>query len=127
MALASFTTDEAISAGNVVFLASTGFLKKALATVREQASVVGVALDSGASGSLIRVHTDAIYSNFSALTPGDLQYLSISTSGALVDYPSWQTQLNALSASGAFLTQVGRAITTTSVEVEISKPIYIIK
>jgi hypothetical protein len=56
-----------------------------------------------------------------------VQYLSISNSGAIVDYPSWQTQLNALAASGAFLTQVGRAIATTSVEIEIGKPIYVIK
>jgi arabinogalactan endo-1,4-beta-galactosidase len=127
MALTSFQTDEAISAGNLVFLTSTGLIKKAIATVKEQASVIGVALDSGTTGNLIRVNTDAIYSNFSALTPGNVQYLSIASSGSLVDYPSWQTQLNALSASGAFLTQVGRAISTTSVEIEISKPIYVIK
>ena len=127
MALTSFQTDEAISAGNLVFLTSTGLIKKAIATVKEQASVIGVALDSGTTGNLIRVNTDAIYSSFSALTPGNVQYLSIASSGSLVDYPSWQTQLNALSASGAFLTQVGRAISTTSVEIEISKPIYVIK
>jgi hypothetical protein len=127
MALTSFPTNETISAGDLVFLTSAGFIRKAIATVKEQASVVGVALDSGIAGSLIRVNIDAIYSNFSALTPGDVQYLSISNSGALVDYPSWQTQLNALAASGAFLTQVGRAIATTSVEIEIGKPIYVIK
>lgn len=127
MALTSFQAGEAISAGNLVFLTSTGFIKKAIATVKEQASTIGVALDSGIAGDLIRVNTDTVYANFSALTPGNLQYLSIVSSGSLVDYSNWQTQFNALAASGAFLTQLGRAITTTSVEIEINKPIYIIK
>ena len=127
MALTSFQAGEAISAGNLVFLTSTGFIKKAIATVKEQASTIGVALDSGIAGDLIRVDTDTVYSNFSALTPGNLQYLSIVSSGGLVDYLNWQTQFNALTASGAFLTQLGRAITTSSMEIEINKPIYVIK
>ena len=127
MATISFTAGESISAGQAVYVTASGFLRKAVATNQQQASVAGVAVDTASTGSLVRVNPDSIYTAFTSLTPGELRYLSIATSGALVDYATWQTQLNALSASGAFLTAVGRSLTSTNMEVEISKPVYITK
>lgn len=127
MALTSFTAGETISPGNVVFLNGSGFLYKASAGAFAQASAVGVSLDSSLATNLTRVDSDSVYSAFSALTPGSLQYLSITVSGTLVDYPSWNTEFTNLTASGAFLTKIGRALTTSGVAIEIEKPIYVTK
>lgn len=127
MAIVSFIASSSISAGDAVYLTASGFVQKAIATNQQQASVAGVAVDTVSSGSLVRVNPDSVYTAFTSLTPGELRYLSIATSGALVDYATWQTQLNALSASGAFLTTVGRSLTSTNMDVEISKPLYIPK
>jgi hypothetical protein len=126
MAVTSFRAGAAISAGDVVCLVN-GLLEKSIGTSLNQAASVGVAIDSGAAGSLIRVNPDSIYTSSLTFVPGDIQYLSVATSGAIVDYPSWQTEFDALAVSGAYLTRVGRAITTSKIEVEIQKPVYIIK
>lgn len=127
MAITSFIAGEAISAGNAVYINPSGFLYKAVATNKEQAAVIGLAIDTATSSNLVRVVTDTIYTSASTFTPGNFQYLSIAASGALVPYSTWETELTAVSASGAFLTNVGRALTTTNIEVEIQKPIYITK
>jgi hypothetical protein len=127
MAITSFRAVEAISAGDAVSLNTAGLLLKANAAVFEQASTIGIAVDSGATGSLIRVNTDCIYNGYTSLTPGVLLYLSVSTSGGLTDYSGWESELSASLSPGAFLTSVGRAITPTSLDVEVSKPIYIEK
>ncbi len=126
MAITSFRAGEAISAGDFVYVSAAGFIYKASAVSQDQASSVGVALDSGSSGSLIRVNSDALYTSFSGLTPGDYQYLSVSSSGSIVSYSGWEASLSTTSYPGAYLTVVGRAVTTTSVEVEISKPLFVV-
>lgn len=127
MSLASFIAGESISAGNAVYVDASGFLYKAIATNQLQASVIGVSLDTSQQNNLVRVATDFIYSSSSSLTPGELRYLSVSTSGNVVPYSTWQTELNASTLSGAFLTRVGRALTSTDIDIEVQKPIYVIK
>lgn len=127
MAITSFIAGEAISAGNAVYVNPSGFLYKAIATNKDQAAVIGLAVDTATSSNLVRVVTDTVYTSASTFTPGDFQYLSIATSGAVVPYSTWETELTAVAASGAFLTNVGRALTTTNIEVEIQKPIYVTK
>jgi len=127
MAITSFIAGEAISAGNAVYVTPSGYLYRAIATNQTQAAVIGLSLDTVVVSGLARVVTDSIYTNSSSLTPGNFQYLSVATSGNVVSYPTWQTELSATTLSGAFLTNVGRALSTTSLEVEIQKPIYITK
>lgn len=127
MAITSFIAGEAISAGNAVYVTPSGYLYRAIATNQTQAAVVGLSLDTVVVSGLARVVSDFIYSNSSSLTPGTFQYLSVATSGNVVSYSTWQTELNATTLSGAFLTNVGRALSTTSLEVEVQKPIYITK
>jgi hypothetical protein len=127
MAITSFTTTDAISQGNAVYLTSSGFLGKAIATNFTQSAVVGLALNSANSSNLVSVAGDSVFISSLTLTPGTLQYLSISSSGSLVDYPTWQTQFNSLVASGAFLTSVGRAVSSSGISLEIEKPIYVTK
>jgi len=127
MAITSFIAGEAISAGNAVYVNNSGFLYKAIATNQQQAAAVGVSLDTATPSNLVRVASDCIYTSLNSLTPGNLQYLSVATSGNIVTYSDWQTELNATTLSGAFLTSVGRALTTTTIDVEIQKPIYVTK
>ena len=127
MAITSFIAGEAISAGNAVYVTPSGYIYRAIATNQTQAAVVGLSLDTVVVSGLARVVSDFIYSNSSSLTPGTFQYLSVATSGNVVSYSTWQTELNATTLSGAFLTNVGRALSTTSLEVEVQKPIYITK
>ena len=125
MAITSFTAGEAISAGNAVFVSSSGFLYKSTAVYLDQASVVGLSIDSGSAGALIRVNSDDIYTSASGLTPGEYRYVSILTSGQTVSYAGWASDLALTSYDGAYLTIVGRAITSSGVEVETSKPLFI--
>jgi hypothetical protein len=127
MAIASFIAGEAISANDAVYLDSNSLLRKSIATSFTQASVVGVALNSGNTGTLVSVNTDSIQSGFTSLVPGDFQYVSAITSGSLVSYNSWAAQLSTTTLSGLFLSPIGRALTPTSVEIELTIPTHIIK
>lgn len=125
MAITSFRAGEAISAGQAVYVSSAGLIFKASSLTQDQASVVGIAIDSGAAGDLLRVNSDAIYSEYSGLTPGDLQYLSITASGQVVNYATWEAQLATVSIN-PYQELIGRAITSSGVAVETGKPRYIV-
>ena len=125
MAITSFRAGEAISAGDAVSLNTAGLLFKANAAIFEQASTIGLAIDSGSAGSLIRVNNDSIYAEASGLTPGQLNYVSLLTSGALVSYSTFETDLALTSYPGAYLAPVGRALSPTALGVDVSKPLFI--
>jgi hypothetical protein len=124
MAIASFRAGETIAAGDAVYVGSNGLIYKASALNTTQASVGGVAIDGGSVGALIRVNADGVYEGLSGLTPGDYQYLSITTSGALVDYAAWAAELATVSVD-AYITNVGRATSTTQLSVEIEPPTFV--
>jgi hypothetical protein len=124
MALTSFIAGESISTGDVVYISASGFLYKSSALYFEQASCAGLALDTGVSGDLIRVNPDFISSISSGLTPGEYRYVSILTSGLHVDYTAWASGL-AYTYEGAYLTVLGRAVSSSGVAVELSKPIFV--
>lgn len=126
MAITSFRAGEAISAGDAVSLSTAGLLFKANAAVFQQASTIGLAIDSGAAGSLIRVNNDSIYTSASGLTPGEFNYVSLLTSGAFVSYSTLEADLLLTSYSGAYLAPVGQALAPTSLNVEVSRPIFVI-
>lgn len=122
MTFAAFQAGETISAGDAVYVSSGSLLFKGDGATLTEASIVGVAVDSGTTGQLIRVNLDSVYEGFSGLTPGEYQYLSFTTPGAVVDYTTWANDLTTVNLN-PFLTRVGRAITTDSIEVEISRPV----
>lgn len=125
MAITSFKAGEAISAGNAVFLSTAGLLFKANALNSQQASTIGVALDSGAAGSLIRVNNDSIYTGASGLTPGQVNYVSVLSSGSYLPYSAWEAELGLTGYEGAYLAPVGKALTSSNLDVEVSKPVFI--
>ena len=124
MALFSFVAGETISLNDVVYVESNGLVYKANATTVPQATVAGVALESCAQGSLVRVNPDKLSATFSGLTPGDYAYLSLS-SGQITDYPTWISDLAGSSYVGAYLTIVGRVVSSSGVEVEPGRPLFV--
>ena len=127
MAIVSFTAGESISADDIVSLSDNGLLYKAIATDMNKARAAGVAIEAASIGNLVRVNVDSIYDGFSGLVPGDQQYLSLTVSGGLATYSVWQSQFNSLTISGVFLTAVGRALSSTALDIELSKPLYVTK
>lgn len=122
MALTVFRAGEAISAGDAVYVDSSSFLRRAVATTFAEASVVGLAIDAASAGQPVRVNTDGIYTGLSALTPGDFVFLSYLSPGQLVSFADWETAISTV-AFNPFLARVGRAITPTSLEIETSRPV----
>lgn len=127
MAITAFQAGEPVSARDAVYVSSGGFLFKASGATQAESVAVGVALDAGGTGALLRVNADSIVNGFSGLTPGETLYLSIDTPGSVVDYSTWETELAGSAGPGAFLTSVGRCLSTTALEVEIERPVYVIK
>lgn len=125
MATTCFKAGEAISIGDAVFLSTAGFIFKASSLVKTQASVIGLALDSGTFGDLIRVNTDSVYTYASGLVPGEFRYLGLLASGTTTTYSTWFNDLSLTTYSGAYLTQIGRAVSTSGLSIELSKPTFI--
>lgn len=125
MAVTSFRAGEAISAGQAVYVSAVGLIYKASSVTQDQASVAGIAIDSGVAGDLIRVNPDALYISYTGLTPGETQYLSVTTSGQVVNYTTWATQL-ATVGFNPYQEVIGRAVSSSGVSVELGRPLYVV-
>ena len=125
MAITSFIAGGAISAGDAVSLNTSSLLFRSIASNFEQASTIGIAIDSGVAGSLIRVNNDNIYTSASGLTPGETRYVSLLTSGQHEPYAVWISGLVNTTYSGAYLAPVGKSLSSTSISVETEKPFLI--
>jgi hypothetical protein len=112
-------------AGQAVYVSSVGLAFKASSVTQDQASVAGIAIDSGVTGDLIRINSDAIYNSYSGLTPGETQYLSITTSGQVVNYATWAAQLVTVGFN-PYQEVIGRAISSSGVAVELGRPLYVV-
>tara|TARA_R100000988_G_scaffold97616_1_gene65148 strand:+ start:5536 stop:6015 length:480 start_codon:yes stop_codon:yes gene_type:complete len=121
MAIASLIASENISAGNAVYVTSTGQAALAAADTVTKASVLGIAIDTVSSGAILRVNADGVYTGYSGLTPGDFRFLSIITPGLLISSSEFFAELAAVSLD-AFLTNVGRVITPTTLSIETIPP-----
>ena len=126
MAIASLKAGESISAGDAVFVSSAGLLYKALADTQDHASVVGIAVNGGVAGDLIRVNTDAIYTSTSTYTPSERLYLSVLASGSYANYEAVASGLATTSYNGAYFTEIGTAVTSNKINIETSLPRFYI-
>lgn len=124
MAIVSFTAGGSITAGDVVTLDSSGLAHKATALTIDQATAVGVAIDSGITGNLIRVNADSVYAQFSGLTPGEDQFVSV-ISGQIVNYPAWISGVVSGGYGYGYMTRIGRAVSTSGLDVEIERPVFV--
>lgn len=121
MAIASLIASENISAGNAVYVTSTGQAALAQADTVTKASVLGIAIDTVTSGAILRINADGVYTGYAGLTPGDFRYLSINTPGSLISYGEFLVELASVSID-PFLTNVGRVITSTTLSIETIPP-----
>lgn len=123
--LVSFRAGQAITAGDVVTISTSGLLYKASATSERTARVVGLAITAGEANDLVTVNKDSYFASLSGLTPGSSVYLSI-TSGVLSpSYAAWISGVQTTSLSGVYVTNLGRAITSSGVSIEISRPVFL--
>jgi hypothetical protein len=126
MAIVSFLTGETISAGDAVFVSASGLAFKAIANDSfENASVVGIAIDGGAQGTLIRVNPDSVYDSDSTFVPGVPQYLSASVSGAYASFEVINSGLINSSQASVYLSKIGSALTSSKIEIETTVPILL--
>ena len=124
--MASFylVTGDNVSANDFVFVNSVGLAFKASALTQDQATTIGVALNSASAGGYVKVESDAYVATFSGLSPGDMQYVAVA-SGEIANYPTWINSVVSGGYVGAYLSPVGRAISSSGIEVERGIPTFI--
>jgi len=124
MAIVSFRAATAITAGQPVTVGSGGTIYPSSATNLTNAKCVGLAIDTGDSGRLIRVNKDYLFNNLSGLTPGNINYLGL-TSGVI--NPSYATLIaevqNSSFASNFCLVSLGTAVSASGLNIEIARPV----
>lgn len=121
--LLSFVAKQPINLGNAVTISPTtsGQIIPANPSGLSSASVIGISVDTVNTGGLCRVVTDSSASVYSNLTPGSRYFLSPS-GGYIVDYSSYVTEFNQLGLENSYLTQLGVAISSTSLRVNPTEP-----
>ena len=114
----------AIFIGQPVYIAGGDTVDLALADAKATAGVIGLVLDASiASSDIGTILTDGILTSTdwtavvgaATLTVGSVYFLSDVTAGTLTT--------TAPTTTGSFVTRVGTAISTTTLEVTISRPI----
>lgn len=125
--LLSFIAAEAIALGDAVTISTTtsGQIIPAHPSGIPSATVVGVAVDAVSAGTLCRVVSDAGAQAFSGLNPGHRYYVSPSGAYA-VDYDTFIVEFNQIGVSGSYLTQIGTAISPTTLKVSPVEPRYVV-
>jgi hypothetical protein len=122
----TFTFDSTATDGQPVYISGSGSVDLADASALSTAGVVGLVTNGGAAATNsgdVDVDPDVVeltdwssVTGSSTLTPGALYYLS-TTAGELTETPP--------SGDGEVIVPVGRAISTTELEVEIGQSILL--
>ena len=121
MAVVTLIAAENISSSDAVYVTAAGKVAKAVATSRASASVAGFAINSAATDSIVRVDVDGVATGFSGLTPGDYRYVSLLSPGELCSFSEFSADITSVTTDG-FLTNVGQAISPTSISIAIEPP-----
>jgi len=123
--LVSFRAGQAIAAGDAVTINASGLLYKASALEERTSRVVGLAITAGSTNDLITVNKDSYFAALSGLTPGSSVYLSV-TSGVLSpSYSDWINEVQSTTTTSAYVTNLGRSVTSSGLSIEISKPVFL--
>ena len=121
MAVVTLIAAETISESDAVYVNAAGKVAKAVATSRATASVAGFALNAATTDSVVRVDVDGIAFGFTGLTPGDYRYVSLLNPGELCSFAEFTVDITSVTTDG-FLTNVGQAISPTSISIAIEPP-----
>jgi hypothetical protein len=125
MALVSFKALTSITAGQPVTVGSGGSIYPSSATTLTNAKCVGIALDSAGPSELVRVDKDRIQYIFSGQTTGSIPFLSITSGVIKPTYVSLQTEVNASAYSSVYIVALGRAVSSSGINLEIEQPIFV--
>jgi hypothetical protein len=111
---ATMTAGEALSAGNLVYITSSGTVMKADANAVAKAAVgfVLASISNAASGT---VYFEGTVTGLTGLTPGAAQFLSDATTGGVIS--------TVVSGAGKIVQPVGTAVTSTTMTFEAGEPI----
>ena len=126
--LLSFKAGEAIALGDAVAvdMSTSGHIRTARSSGDlDEANTIGVSVDAVSAGALCRVVTDAQAVVYSGLVPGQRYFVSAS-GGKIVDYPTFTAGFDQLGASGAYLVEMGTAISSSSLRISPQQPRYVI-
>ncbi|OUW91448.1 MAG: hypothetical protein CBD94_01655 [Gammaproteobacteria bacterium TMED234] len=126
--LLSFRAGENIALGDAVAvdMSTSGYIRTARSSGDlDEANTIGVSVDDVSTGTLCRVVTDAQAVVYSGLIPGTRYFVSAS-GGKVVDYPTYVAGFDQLGASGAYLVELGTAISTGSLRICPQQPRYVV-
>ena len=126
--LLSFLAGESINTGDAVAVdtSTSGYIVQTrVSGDLDAANTIGVSMDTVSAGALCRVVTDAQAPAFSSLTPGTRYFVSAS-GGKLVDYNVFATEFSQLGISGAYLVELGTAISANSLRVTPQEPKFVV-
>jgi hypothetical protein len=122
----SFYASQDINAGDVVVvLSGTGRIAKASANGSLNDSCIGIALYTTPSGGLVVVNNDEPYLNLSGLTPGQNVYVAFSSGFIAPTYSDWVSSVSGTSAATVNLISLGRALTTSGITNQITRPVVV--
>ena len=125
--LLSFVASQAISKGDAVALDTSipGRIRAVDMQNFELSKVVGSSFDTVSPGGLCRVVSKGPAECYGGLEPGSTYYAPI-TGGQPVAYAEFVNQLVALSIPNAYLAAVGKALTSTTLSVNLSPPVFVV-
>tara|TARA_A100000171_G_C2097622_1_gene127934 strand:+ start:96 stop:584 length:489 start_codon:yes stop_codon:yes gene_type:complete len=128
MAIVSLVAGETITAGNAVYVTSSGVARTAQADGADiqLASVAGVAQDTVLAGESFRCNVDSVaVINSAGFTPGEALYLHPSIGGQISDFATFASGVEAIAGGGLYLVRVGTALTEDRLAVELKRPIFV--
>lgn len=106
-----------ITANKAVYINSSGEFDLAKADGGTTAPAYGFTTASVASGASGSLQTDGLLTGFSGLTAGSKYYVDASTAGAIT--------ATAPTTAGQYVCGVGRAVSSTELQIDISDPILL--
>jgi hypothetical protein len=129
VALISFRAGQTVTSGNFLRVVGSGvgkgFAFPANCGSLAESICVGVAINSAEQDGVVIVNKDYIYDGLPGLTPGERVYLSLSSGQVYTSYNAFDTDLQASTLSGMYLVELGTALATNKLHVEIKPPKYI--
>ena len=127
MAIVSLVAGETITAGQAVYINTSGLALRAAADGADfqSAAVAGVAQDTVTEGQSFRCNVDSVsVIPSAAFTRGSALFLHPFNDGDLAEYDVFASGI-ADAPVGLYLTRVGTALTADRVAVELKRPIFI--
>ena len=125
MGLVSFRAGQTITSGNFLRATTDGFAHPATAGNKAGATAIGVAINSAEANDVVLVNKDYIYDGLPSLTPGEKVYLALDSGQHYTSYDAFDVALSGSTLSGMYLTELGTAITSQKLHVQIQLPVFI--